>query len=217
MSSNSPNSNVTKLQKQQRQRSEASQMRIVEAAIHCIHAYGYHGTSMQIIANEAGLSKGAIQHQFRTKAQIMLEVARYSLSKHARYRQQYSDSLSSTGLQWLKETTESSWEIAKDPSCIALVEVMMAMRSDLELQEGLNNMHEQIKTWRQNAINTIATKLGVEACPDIEAIVNMHNNMVRGLAIGFMYNSDERTLRQAFEAHQASEILLAQKAIEAAE
>ncbi|MEY4478379.1 MAG: TetR/AcrR family transcriptional regulator [Schleiferiaceae bacterium] len=45
--------------------------RILRAALHLFSAHGYHGTSMQHIATEAGVSKGLLFHHFADKSSLL--------------------------------------------------------------------------------------------------------------------------------------------------
>src|SRR5438309_6909216 len=50
---------------------------ILKAATDALLRHGYSGTSMRIIAAEAGLPLGNVQHYFPTKSQLMIEVWRH--------------------------------------------------------------------------------------------------------------------------------------------
>jgi TetR/AcrR family transcriptional regulator, transcriptional repressor of bet genes len=50
--------------------------RIVEAAFRCLAEYGYSGTSMQRIADEAGVNKRMLHYYFETRERLLEVVAR---------------------------------------------------------------------------------------------------------------------------------------------
>jgi AcrR family transcriptional regulator len=50
----------------------ATQRRIVDAALRLFGDHGISGTSLQMIADEVGVTKAAIYHQFRTKDDIIV-------------------------------------------------------------------------------------------------------------------------------------------------
>ena len=50
---------------------------IIEAAIRCFSATGYHKTTMDDIAEEVGLSKGSLYRYFKNKKQLFLEILDY--------------------------------------------------------------------------------------------------------------------------------------------
>ena len=55
-------------------RSEATRKRVVEAAIACIAEEGFQASNLSRIARYAGMTTGAIQHQFADKAALLAEV-----------------------------------------------------------------------------------------------------------------------------------------------
>jgi AcrR family transcriptional regulator len=50
--------------------------RVVQAAVRLIARHGVEGTSLQMIADELGVTKAAVYHQFQTKEDIVLAVVR---------------------------------------------------------------------------------------------------------------------------------------------
>ena len=59
----------------------AAQRRTLEAALNLFAEYGVGATSYQMIADEVGVTKGAIYHQFKTKDEIIIAVAEMELAK----------------------------------------------------------------------------------------------------------------------------------------
>jgi AcrR family transcriptional regulator len=59
----------------------AAQGRIVAAALELFGRYGVGGTSLQMIANEIGVTKAAVYHQYNTKEEIVLAAAEAELAR----------------------------------------------------------------------------------------------------------------------------------------
>ena len=55
----------------QEERSAATREAINEATIRCLITLGYSGTTMAAVSDEAGVSRGAVTHQFRSKQDMM--------------------------------------------------------------------------------------------------------------------------------------------------
>lgn len=53
----------------------AAQTRVLSAALEMFAEHGVSGTSLQMIADEIGVTKAAVYHQFKTKDEIVLAVA----------------------------------------------------------------------------------------------------------------------------------------------
>ncbi len=58
----------------------AAQARVIEAALALFAQHGIGGTSLQMIADEIGVTKAAVYHQYNTKDEIVLAVAEVVLS-----------------------------------------------------------------------------------------------------------------------------------------
>ncbi len=129
----------------QAQRSDGTRARLLEAAIHCLHESGYAATTTSLVAQRAGVSRGAMLHQFPTKVDLMLYVVR---AVYDREVEEYVARLGHirdlrTKLQALPEV---AWEVLSRPSGVAVLEVLQGSRSDPELAERLLPMQSTIET-----------------------------------------------------------------------
>ena len=61
----------------------AAQGRVVDAALELFAEHGVGGTSLQMIADEIGVTKAAVYHQFNTKDEIVLAAAEAELARLA--------------------------------------------------------------------------------------------------------------------------------------
>jgi AcrR family transcriptional regulator len=59
----------------------AAQTRVVTAAMDLFARYGVGGTSLQMIADEIGVTKAAVYHQYKTKDEIILAAAESELGR----------------------------------------------------------------------------------------------------------------------------------------
>jgi AcrR family transcriptional regulator len=59
----------------------AAQSRIIAAALKLFSRHGVGGTSLQMIADEIGVTKAAVYHQYNTKEEIIRAVAESELSR----------------------------------------------------------------------------------------------------------------------------------------
>jgi AcrR family transcriptional regulator len=58
----------------------AAQARVITAALDLFGRHGVGGTSLQMIADEIGVTKAAVYHQYRTKDEIVLAAAETELA-----------------------------------------------------------------------------------------------------------------------------------------
>ncbi|MEC3976123.1 TetR/AcrR family transcriptional regulator [Amycolatopsis sp. H20-H5] len=59
------------LREPQQERSRTTRRRLVEAAVECIGELGWNGTTVAVIAERAGVSRGAAQHHFPTREDLV--------------------------------------------------------------------------------------------------------------------------------------------------
>jgi AcrR family transcriptional regulator len=59
----------------------AAQHRILDAALALIAENGVGGTSLQMIADEVGVTKAAVYHQFKTKEEIVIALTERELGR----------------------------------------------------------------------------------------------------------------------------------------
>jgi AcrR family transcriptional regulator len=59
----------------------AAQARVLTAALNLFARHGVGGTSLQMIADEIGVTKAAVYHQYNTKEEIVLAAAELELSR----------------------------------------------------------------------------------------------------------------------------------------
>ncbi|HET9565133.1 MAG TPA: helix-turn-helix domain-containing protein [Mycobacterium sp.] len=59
----------------------AAQHRVLDAALKLIAERGVGGTSLQMIADEVGVTKAAVYHQFRTKEEIVIALTERELGR----------------------------------------------------------------------------------------------------------------------------------------
>jgi AcrR family transcriptional regulator len=62
------------------QKLSAAQARVIAAALDLFGRYGVGGTSLQMIADEIGVTKAAVYHQYQTKDEIVLAAAETELT-----------------------------------------------------------------------------------------------------------------------------------------
>jgi AcrR family transcriptional regulator len=80
------------------ERSEANRRAILASARQHFEQFGYHGASVDAIADDAGFSKGAIYSQFGSKDELMLAVLEASVEERQRATERFAESLDTSGL-----------------------------------------------------------------------------------------------------------------------
>lgn len=181
----------------QAERTADTRTKLIEAAIVCLHRMGYSATTVSTVADEAGMSRGAMTHQFPAKTDLMLAVVQRVFEQDTEFYA-HTVAIMDPAL-FLVELPEMMWRVISRPAGIAVIEIMMASRSEPELGQRLrdlqNDIDERSHRWSAERIRAA----GITPHPDAGAIHELFVAAVRGLAIEatFMNNADgvHRALR----------------------
>ncbi|HEX5569238.1 MAG TPA: TetR/AcrR family transcriptional regulator [Streptomyces sp.] len=58
-------------------RSRATRQRLLESAVNCLAEYGWTGSTVAVVAEHAGVSRGAAQHHFPTREDLFTAAVEY--------------------------------------------------------------------------------------------------------------------------------------------
>jgi AcrR family transcriptional regulator len=150
---------------------------LLNATIVCLIEHGYAGVTTRLVADRAGLSQGALQGQFKTKAQLVAAAVRYLeeqlLGELAAIPRSTTDADASVTAG---ELLDRLWELHRGPLFLALLELLVAARTEPMLAEAVDELtrsmtahyaaaaealtpgastHPAFRTWLMQAIVTI--------------------------------------------------------------
>lgn len=181
----------------QAERSADTRAKLIEAAIVCLHRTGYSATTVSTVATEAGVSRGAMTHQFPAKTDLMLAVVEHVFEQDSSF---YAGTIAAMDpAQFLIGLPEMMWGVISRPAGIAVIEIMLASRADPLLAERLRDLQSDIDVRSHKWSGERVRAAGITPHPDGAAIHELFVAAVRGLAIEatFMDNNDgvHRALR----------------------
>lgn len=165
----------------QADRSAETRQKVLAAAIRLLHQGGYSAASIKAIAHEAGVSLGSLQHQFPTKARLMAAVvdqlARKRIEAYRATAEKIEDPRKKYG-----SIFDTTWAVVKEPEFAAVLEIMLARRSDPELRDetapAFASNEATVKEW--------VLGLGVQAGDELggaEFRRSLSNTLMYGLAM----------------------------------
>jgi len=189
------------------ERTAEAKEKIINAAIENIYDLGYEGTSIKLVAERAGFSKGAAQHHFPSKTELMLAVADFCLKSHNQIRYDIFNSYV-PGPESLSHTAESSWEIINHPSYTALIEIMMATRNNADLKEGFKPLVAYMDERREFGKQAFLKDFDLEDNEMVDTLIRTHVTAMRGIAVGLMFNPNKKMYREEMELMQDYERLM---------
>ncbi|HZV09245.1 MAG TPA: TetR/AcrR family transcriptional regulator [Novosphingobium sp.] len=130
--------------------------RLIEATIRCLVKHGYANTTTPKVAEEAGLSRGAMMHHFENGAALIKATIAELHEKRLRAFRRAADKPDHE----VSDLVETYWRQLQKPAFIAFHELAVAARSDADLarilaplqaefRERFNDQAEQLfPEWR---------------------------------------------------------------------
>jgi AcrR family transcriptional regulator len=171
------------------ERRAATRAKIMDAAVRCLAEFGYAATSTPLVAKMAKVSRGSLLHQFPTKVDLILAVATYAArAQGAAIREQLETR--PPGRERFLHGVDAIWAALRLPTSVALMEVMIAARSDAELADRYPGFAGEMEKSLHRARRRTAAGLGVEAQQageDVDVMSHLTLVALRGLAMETLF------------------------------
>lgn len=173
----------------QAERSERTRELLLDATVECLVELGYAHTTVQEICQRAGLSRGAQQHHFTTKAELMTSALEHLFGRLSSQILAATGQLPS-GRERLGHGIDLLWEAYSGTLSTAAVELWVAARTDAELRKCLLPVdralgHATLEFYRDIVGGDVDER-------QLETLLLLTVNLVRGLALDAMIGGDER-------------------------
>lgn len=124
------------IRRTQEERSAATRRRVLDAALETLAAVGYAGTTTTLVAERAGVSRGAQLHHFPTRqALVSAAVQRLFADVTAWYEEAFA--ALSPDADRVGAAIDLLWEIFQDARLAALLDLYVAARTDAELRAAI--------------------------------------------------------------------------------
>ena len=122
---------------QQQERSRATQRRLLDATVDCLVEFGWAGTTTTVIAERAGVSRGAQLHHYPTKAALVLAaVAHLAERRGAEIRAEAATLPAQPPQKRVARVVDLLAAAFTGPLFVAALELWVAARTDPELRDG---------------------------------------------------------------------------------
>lgn len=167
----------------QQERSERTRELLLDATISCLVELGYARTTVHEICQRAGLSRGAQQHHFTTKAELMTSALEHLFGRLSEQIVSATENLP-PGPERLDMGIDLLWRSYSGTLSTAAVELWVAARTDAELRRSLLPVdralgHATLQFYRQ----IVGTEVDERR---LETLLLLTVNLVRGLALDAM-------------------------------
>lgn len=166
----------------QEEKSLESRRRIAEAAIDCLVELGYHRTSTTQIIERAGMSRGAMQHHFPSKQDLIVGATDHLLEGVIRRSEPLLAELE-TGRIGFAELVDRLWRhFVGSRRYQAVLELMNASRTDPELRGRIT---PTLDRWNRIIDERMAGLFAARSggADEVELLMQMTRALLRGLAL----------------------------------
>jgi AcrR family transcriptional regulator len=116
-----------KKRRTQVERSEATRGQLIEAAVSCLSELGYLQATVGVVASRAGVSRGAVQHHFGSRADLLVAVVD-DLGIALSRSKDIPPGLSIR--ERVSMSIDQTWQLLRSPHFKAVVQIWLAMQSD---------------------------------------------------------------------------------------
>ena len=178
------------------ERTATARRKLIESALKALCEIGYGATTTDLVARRARVSRGAMLHHFRTRVDLMAAVAQHVVEEQSRLRREKVESFD-PGPQRFFEAGDISWDIQKRPTTTALLEIMLATRSDRALKKRLAPMVQQLGQMRNEAAERMMQNLSLENRDLMVDLIRVHLATLRGLAVELMFTQTPAEIERA--------------------
>ncbi|MEV4142277.1 TetR/AcrR family transcriptional regulator [Amycolatopsis sp. NPDC049691] len=192
----------------QAQRREQTRTALLDATIDCLVDVGYARTSVQEICARAGVSKGAVQHHFTAKAELMAAAVEHLTTKLRRQLATSLDELPGGGTG-VTAAIDLLWTGYSGTLSTAVTELWVAARTDPELRAAIRPVDRALGRATLEHVTQVAGELPPERA---EMLFWLTVNLTRGLALDAELGGDPNRRRQLLEEWKRIAVLLYQDA-----
>jgi AcrR family transcriptional regulator len=179
--------------RKEQERSRVTRQRLMEACVECLVELGWAGTTTTVVAQRAGVSRGAQLHHYPTRAELVVAAV-----EHVGRARAAEIVESAGGLPAGPRRTEAALGLLAGFYCgplfAAALELWVAARTDEQLRVVVAPLETQLG---REAHKVAVELLGAdEARPGVRELIQATLDLLRGLGLAGVLSDDrERRLR----------------------
>jgi AcrR family transcriptional regulator len=173
-----------------RQTTALTRRRLLGAARQVFLEKGFHGASLEAVAHEAGLTKGAVYSRFESKADLFLAVATdVNQDRVQAIREVTADAHT---LDELVERVKSFWRgrVFEPAFNLAVMEFWLWAARDPETRARASAEHERLLAEVAGTVDAVATREGIDLSFESLDLVRLASGLGRGLTLEVRLSPD---------------------------
>jgi AcrR family transcriptional regulator len=174
----------------QAERSARTRERLLDATLACLAERGWAGTTTTVVAERAGVSRGAELHHFPTRGTLLAAALEHLAERRLAEYRRAVEALPA-GADPVATGIELLWATFSDPTAYALLELVVAARTDPELRAALAPVARALDA-RFDAFEREVLPAAVARSPHRRALRQVAILAVQGLAVHAILHDDPR-------------------------
>lgn len=185
---------MTEVLREPRQdRSRATRQRLLEAAIECLADVGWSGSTVAVVAERAGVSRGAAQHHFPTREDLVTSAVEYVTQERLAQVRAHARELPS-GPGRTRAVVDMIEHMYTGPVFRAALHLWVAACSDERLRERVLKLEAHVgRVTHQAALELLGVD---ESAPGVREAVQATLDLARGLGLANLLSDDGRRRRR---------------------
>jgi AcrR family transcriptional regulator len=172
----------------QAQKSASTRELILDAVIRCFVELGYSRTTTTVIAERAGLSRGAMLHHFPSKMDVVRAAVEHLHAKRLRALRNAVAEVAPDG-DHVRQSVDAYWRHVRHPVFVAFFELAVAARTDRELADILRPAQEAFeREWYQVAVEVFPEWHG--RGDKFALALDLSHYVLEGMAISYLTHKE---------------------------
>jgi len=171
----------------QQQRSRSTQHRLLEAALGCLVERGWAGTTTTLVADRAGVSRGAQLHHYPTKSALLVAAVEHLAERRSAELRDEAAALPPDGDR-VEATIRMLASLFTGALFAAAIEVWVAARTDPALRAAL--VPVEARFGREVHRLTVELLGADESRPGVREAVQTTLDLMRGLGVASLLTDD---------------------------
>lgn len=190
---------AARTRRRQAERSASTQRDLINAAVACLSEVGYQQTTVEDVAARAKVSRGAVQHHFGSRDDLILAVVEdlgRALSRDVPIQRDLPLG------DRVEAIIDHNWDILRSPQFIAVIQIWMAERTNKQLFPTIQKSVFQVEQLLDRRWVETFSDLSL-APADVSALRHVVLASLRGLALRNLYRGRRATWAGEIEVLKA--------------
>jgi AcrR family transcriptional regulator len=184
-------------------RSRATRRRLLESAVECLAQVGWNGSTVSVVAEHAGVTRGATQHHFPTREDLFAAAVEYMAAQRLEAVRATADRLPPAGSERTEAVVGMLVDLYTGQLFRAALHLWVAAATEEPLRERITALEDRVG---REAHRAAVEFLGVdEGAAGVRETVQATLDLARGLGLADLLTDD--SARRARVVAQWSKIL----------